>query len=613
MNFKNILPFTVFFHLQDRIVPAKLLYIQNFFIIVILLLASCKTQQQTQTNHGFQLPDEIVVDEISSGTRGGTEDTLYIERTFIDACKLKALNDYEGAIVLLKEILRVDENNAPALYELSKIYFEYGRTEDAAELSKAAIKNDGNNEYYQLLLADILTYNKNFPEAAKILESLRTNYPKKTDNYYQLAYVYERMNEVDKSISVLTDAKKQFGEEESILFELQRLYIRSGDAENAIENLQKLITQNPGNPAYKSMIADVYELVRNTPLAETTFNKLLALDPDNPDLLFRRAEMEKENKKYTSYYNEIKNIFANADINIDKKIFFLVPFVDSVGKKNFVQQDFILELSKILTDVHSEDAKAFAMRGDFLYYAGQYNDARKNYRQSIAIRSDVYDVWMKLFYIDADSKQPDSLFAITTESLELYPNQPMGYYFNGIALMDMEKYDDAILVLKRSIPLTASNPTLKADIYFRLGDIYNEMKNYAESDNAYETSLQINPKNPYALNNYAYHLSVRGDKLEEAAKMAMIANELVPNNASLLDTYGWILYKQQKFDEAKTWIEKALKNGGSDSEVIIEHYGDILFKLGDKDAALEQWKKAKQLGIGSEYLDKKIQDGKLHE
>jgi len=52
---------------------------------------------------------------------------------------------------------------------------------------------------------------------------------------------------------------------------------------------------------------------------------------------------------------------------------------------------------------------------------------------------------------------------------------------------------------------------------------------------------------------------------------------------------------------------------GSNNGTIIEHYGDVLYKLGDKEQALEQWKKAKELGDTSEFIDKKIADKKLYE
>ena len=58
---------------------------------------------------------------------------------------------------------------------------------------------------------------------------------------------------------------------------------------------------------------------------------------------------------------------------------------------------------------------------------------------------------------------------------------------------------------------------------------------------------------------------------------------------------------------------KALENGGSKNDIILEHHGDILFKLGDKENAYQSWLKAISIGSGSEFLQKKIADKKLYE
>jgi len=56
-----------------------------------------------------------------------------------------------------------------------------------------------------------------------------------------------------------------------------------------------------------------------------------------------------------------------------------------------------------------------------------------------------------------------------------------------------------------------------------------------------------------------------------------------------------------------------LANGSDMSAVVVEHYGDILYQLGDIEGAIIQWKKAKELGEASKFLGKKLEEGKLYE
>ena len=95
--------------------------------------------------------------------------------------------------------------------------------------------------------------------------------------------------------------------------------------------------------------------------------------------------------------------------------------------------------------------------------------------------------------------------------------------------------------------------------------------------------------------------------------MSYQANTLEPDNGTYQDTYAWILYQKQNYLEAKEWINKAIENDGYKSAVIIEHYGDILYRLGEIKNAVNQWKKALVLEPGSDVLQKKIKDKKLYE
>jgi Tfp pilus assembly protein PilF len=140
------------------------------------------------------------------------------------------------------------------------------------------------------------------------------------------------------------------------------------------------------------------------------------------------------------------------------------------------------------------------------------------------------------------------------------------------------------------------------------------LKDYTKSDENYDKALELDPKDPNVLNNYAYFLSVRGEKMDKAELMSKESNALEPDQGSYEDTYGWIMYKQGKYSDAKIWIEKSLSHGSDKSATVLEHYGDILYKLGDTNKAYEYWLKAKNAGEGaSEFLDKKLEGKKLIE
>ena len=95
--------------------------------------------------------------------------------------------------------------------------------------------------------------------------------------------------------------------------------------------------------------------------------------------------------------------------------------------------------------------------------------------------------------------------------------------------------------------------------------------------------------------------------------MSFRCNELELDNGTYQDTYAWILYELKEYELAKEWLLKALLNGSDKSAVVVEHYGDILYKLGEIDEAIHQWEKAKELGGASDFLNQKIEEGKLYD
>ncbi len=161
--------------------------------------------------------------------------------------------------------------------------------------------------------------------------------------------------------------------------------------------------------------------------------------------------------------------------------------------------------------------------------------------------------------------------------------------------------------------MSADNDKLRAQFLSNMGDAYHSLNKNTESDSAYDRALKLDPENAFVLNNYSYYLSERKVKLEKAKEMSAYSNKLEPDNTSFLDTYAWILFQLNDFTGAKDWQDKAIKAGGDKSGTILEHYGDILFKLGKKDEALDYWKKAKDLGTDSSTLDRKIAEQKYIE
>ncbi len=382
--------------------------------------------------------------------------------------------------------------------------------------------------------------------------------------------------------------------------------------DKALNEIQKLIDKYPNEIKYYNILADIYYANKYPDKAFEIYKKILSINPDDPGIHMSFAKYYRAKGDNEKSFSEMQIAFSNPKLDIDTKITIMLSYY-RVTESYPGLNDQAYKLLDILIKAHPNEPKAYAIYGDFYTRDKKFKEARDQYYKVIALDSSKYTVWEQLLYIESELKDYKQLEKESEKAVELFPMQPVPYIMNGDANTRLKNYNKAINYLKKGASITENNDELLIQFYSYLGDSYNEIKNYAASDSAYEKALIIKPDNEYVLNNYAYYLCLRGENFIKAEEMAKKAVEIVPDSPSYLDTFGWVLYKTGKLDKAKEMIEKAIEKGGSDNDIILEHYGDILYKSGYLEKAIEFWKKAKENGKGTELLDKKISEGKLYE
>ena len=102
--------------------------------------------------------------------------------------------------------------------------------------------------------------------------------------------------------------------------------------------------------------------------------------------------------------------------------------------------------------------------------------------------------------------------------------------------------------------------------------------------------LRQDPDNAQALNALGYTLADRTQRFDEAYNLIKRALELSPGDFYILDSMGWVLYRQGKLEEAVEYLRKAM-DLRSDPE-IAAHLGEVLWVMGDKQGAKQVWETA---------------------
>ena len=183
------------------------------------------------------------------------------------------------------------------------------------------------------------------------------------------------------------------------------------------------------------------------------------------------------------------------------------------------------------------------------------------------------------------------------------PDEMAFYYFTGLARYYQKDDDGALDAFQRgtSVINSKSNPDIVSDFYAIMGEIYHNKGQNDKAYAAFDSCLQWKPDQVMTLNNYAYFLSVDGKDLKKAEEMSAKTIKAEPKNSTYLDTYAWILYKEDRYTEAKLYIDQALANL-SDSDMradLLEHAGDIYWAAGLREQAQKYWTQAVKAGSGN--------------
>jgi tetratricopeptide (TPR) repeat protein len=533
------------------------------------------------------------------------------EALFTDGMKFFMMEDYEKAIAPYEKALEITPDNAGILFSLSNTYLRLKNEDKAVEYAEKAVKQDGENLDYQELLADIYMRKKDFVAAAKVYQSLTQKAPTNPSYFLEQSAIHIFNNKYEDAIKSYNQAEKILGVSEEITRQKQMVLIKQGKVEDAIREGEKLIESDPEEVDFKVDQAELLMTNRRSEKAIPYLEQILKLSPENAQAHVMLAQLYQEKGDYEKCNKELELAFADNGLDANTKSRILMSYIEML--KDDKSKETAFNLVKNLLKTNPKDPKAHAIYGDLLIKKGETSLGRDAYVRAARLDKSISAVWGQIIQFDFDLKQLDSAIKHSEEAIEVFPNQSLFWYLNGSAYYQKRKNDKAIESLEEARRLAPDGSELTQHIYAQLGDTYNSLSKHEKSDDAYESALKENPNNDHVLNNYSYFLSLRKEKLERALEMSGKLVERNPDNGTYLDTHAWVLYVKKDYQKARQFLEKAVINNKSKSGTVIEHYGDVLFQLGEKDKAVEQWKRAKSTGGSSTSIDQKIADQKLAE
>ncbi|MDJ0365653.1 tetratricopeptide repeat protein [Hymenobacter sp. H14-R3] len=532
------------------------------------------------------------------------------ESLYTDGVKYVILEDYPKALERLLKAYTLMPENAAVNYKLAEANLLSGNLRDATGYAEAAVKLDAKNPYYYLLLAQSQASQKQYEAATATYASLVKEVPNSGSYLFQLADLYLAQNKLPEALATLEKAQTQFGSLDEIAFKKQQIYLRQNNLPLALKEGENLIAANPTEPRFVVAQAEMYAANNRLPDAIRVAEQALRLEPNNPQARLILADVYRQQNQPTEVEKQLRLAFDSPALDIDQAVRILAGYIKQLPDPKVAP--LALDLATATVRNHPREAKAYSVAGDVEMQTGRKKEARNTYLKALKYDKSKFQLWQQVVLLDAELSQTDSLLVHSDAALELFPNQAPLWFYNGMGHLLKKQPREAVQALEHGRRLAVGNAEQQTQFDSQLGDAYQEMKDYAKSDAAYDAVLAADPNNYGVLNNYSYYLSLRGEKLDKAKDMAGRTVKQFPDNDTYLDTYAWVLYKQKDYAGAKLNLERALKTTKDAS--ILEHYGDVLWQLGERTGAVAAWQRARKAGPGtSALLDRKIKEQKLYE
>lgn len=518
-----------------------------------------------------------------------------------------------AAFDMFSRALELNPKAAEVYYKLASYYFQLKDTITTRQYLAKAAEIDPQNDTFQERLAQVCTAQKDYDDAINAYERLYAINKTRIDVLQALLQLYAQKDNKKMMIDVLNRLELVNGTSEQLSLSKMQIYEEMGDKNKEYEELKKLVDNHPLELNYKVMLGNWFFNKGKRKEALAIYKAVLKEDPQQTAAKLSLVDYYNSIKDNNNAEALVEDILLSQKTDTDIKMAVLRQYINIYQTSNIKDSKKILHLfDKALTPPQS-GADIYMLKAAFMDIIKMPNDSIDNiYQKVLQIEPDnvparinlIYNIWNKHLF--------DKVIELCKAAQLYNPTEMVFYYFQGYALYQKHQNDEALEAFKKGVTQIKpdSKPDIVSDFYAIMGDILYEKGLTTEAFNAYDSCLSWKPDNYLALNNYAFYLSQTGKNLSKAESMSYKTIKAEPKNGIYLDTYAWILFKLKRYEEAKIYIEQAMRNYTKQDKTVLEHAGDIYSMTGNTDKAIEFWKKSLEEGNNNDILKQKLQTRK---
>ena len=511
--------------------------------------------------------------------------TLYTLNGEID----KAINEYI-------KILRFDQTSAELRIELASLYVRKGEKKKAiAVLEKSIVYNPENLDSH-LLLGGLYGSLKEFDKAIGEYETVIEIDPEKHEAYLFLSIFFQEVGQPDESITVLRKLLTISPDHLMGSYYLAKIYLKMGSQDNAEEWLKKTLALKPAFESAAFDLGHLYETQKNRDKVIETYREFILLNPETISMRLRLGQIFFRMKKYPEAERLSREVLEIDNSRMDARFALGLSLLFAGENLNEAIEELLVVLKN-----NPQDLKARFFLASAYEKMNNHPGALQEFSR-IPADSDLFvNSRIHMGFILKEDGRIEEAIEMLINCIDTKGTEDDLFGFLAALYEENNQLDRAEEILKKGLSIFPAS----IDLHYKLGVIYSKMERGEESLLEMEEVLTIEPENAEALNFIGYSYADKGIKLDKAESMIKRAMELKPGNGYIIDSLGWVYYRQDKIREAIKYLEEAFHITPEDP-TIAEHLGEVYEKTGNRQKALEMYRKALELSPENESLKEKI-------
>lgn len=525
-------------------------------------------------------------------------------------------NDLKGGDSLYRLAIREDSTYAPAYFAISQLFSaQRGSTDSVALYAKKAYELDTLNKWYSDGYAQALALSGKYVDARHLYEKAIEREPQNVNGYIMVAMLYRQTNEPHAALAVLDSAEMRTGKSSYISSFRRELLLATGQREEAIEEAIEMTIIEPQELQNRLILAELYISTKQDSLALKEYHEALKIDSTSTIVIGSIAQFHVERSNFPAYFAAVKLLFRSEQESLDNKV---ALFNRITSDRNFYSKNFysINELATQLYLSYPTEQSVVELFAKHLIASGSLDAALELYKKHAAQSPPNYDYYSQIIDIESYRQRADSVELYSKRAIELFPDRHELRLAQANFYSYTQRYNDAIKEYREVLSFEMSD-SLKSSIWGSIGDNYHQLhlleepgsrkakKIMNQAYSAYDKALELDRENALVLNNYAYFLSLEQRDLGTALDMSGRAIALVEGNPTYLDTYAWILFELERYEEAKKIMRQVIALDTSNSADIQFHYAEILAALGEEFMAEVYYDKALKLGFDADIIQQR--------